>query len=492
MNSLDILVFLAFLISMVGIGYWSSKKMTNSSEMFSAGGKSPWWMSGISAYMTMFSAGTFVVWGGVAYRLGVVAITVCMSMGVAALIAGYCFAGKWKESGATSAAEFVGDKYGAGVLQMYTWLGITTRIIGVSVALYSVAIIVSSLFPVSDDNFFSNGNGFFSVNWLIFIVGSVIIIYTFLGGLWAVLLTDFTQFLVLMLSVLLMVPMIIQFGGGSENIINNLPEGHLAFFNSTYTQIFILGWILIHVFKVGGEWAFVQRHLCVESAKDARKASYLFGALYIITPILWMLPPIIYSTINPDANPEQAYILSAQAVLPAGMIGLVVSSMLAATASMASSELNVFSGALTTEIYGKRINPKASEEKMLQVGRIITIVLGLGVISISISIPYLGGAEKLIVGITSLFVGPMVMPTLWALFVGKVTKLHAYLTVIVTAGAGFLLQFVLSESEWVMANIAVLNQAVGLLVPLLMLLIADNIMKRKGHKAKTELNCGQP
>ncbi len=486
MSILDIIVLIAFLAGMVGIGYWSSKKMTSSSEMFSAGGKSPWWMSGISAYMTMFSAGTFVVWGGVAYRLGVVAITVCISMGIAALIAGYIFAGKWKESGATSAAEFVGEKYGHGVLQMYTWLGIITRIIGVSVALYSVAVIVSSLFPVSLDSIFSDENGFFNINWLILIVGTVIIVYTFLGGLWAVLLTDCTQFVVLMLSVCLIVPMIYNLGGGSENIIARLPDGHLSFFNSSYTQIFILGWILVHVFKVGGEWAFVQRHLCVSSPKDARKASYLFGALYIITPILWMLPPIIYSTINPNANPEQAYILSAQAVLPVGMLGLVVSSMLAATASMASSELNVFSGALTTELYGKRINPNATEGQMLKVGKLVTILLGLGVIGISISIPYLGGAEKLIVSITSLFVGPMVMPTLWALFMGKVTKLHAYLTVIVTAGFGFLLQFVFAKIDWVAANMGVMNQVVGLLVPIAMLLIADRIMKSQNEVVQVE------
>ncbi|PSU33552.1 sodium:solute symporter family transporter [Photobacterium lutimaris] len=479
MNILDAIVLIAFLAGLVGIGFWSSKRMTNSADMFSAGGKSPWWISGISAYMTMFSAGTFVVWGGVAYRLGVVAITVCMSMGIAALIAGYFFAGKWKESGATSAAEFVGQKYGQGVLQMYTWLGIITRIIGVSVALYSVAVIVNSLLPQAPDSVFADDNGFLSVNWLIIIVGTVIILYTFLGGLWAVLLTDFTQFVILMLSVCLILPMIYSLGGGGENILAHLPEGHLSLFSSNYTQIFIFGWILVHVFKVGGEWAFVQRHLCVESPKDARKASYLFGALYIITPVLWMLPPIIYRTINPDANPEQAYILSAQAVLPVGMLGLVVSSMLAATASMASSELNVFSGALTTEFYGKHINPQANDEQLLTVGRLMTIMLGILVIGISIAIPYLGGAEKLIVSITSLFVGPMVMPTLWALFVGKVTKLHAYLTVAVTAGAGILLQFVLAHIDWVAAHMGVMNQAVGLLVPVAMLLLADTIMKKK-------------
>lgn len=479
MNILDVVVLIAFLVGMVGIGYWSSKRMTTSADMFSAGGKSPWWMSGISAYMTMFSAGTFVVWGGVAYRLGVVAITVCMSMGVAALVAGYFFAGKWKASGATSAAEFVSQKYGQGVFQMYTWLGIVTRIIGVSVALYSVSVIVSSLIPMSPDSFFANEQGYFSVNWLILIVGTVIVLYTFMGGLLAVLLTDCTQFLVLMLSVCIMVPLIITQGGGTETIIANLPAGHFDIFASSYTQLFVFGWILVHVFKVGGEWAFVQRHLCVESPADARKASYLFGVLYLVTPVLWMLPPIVYSTINPNVNPEQAYILSAQAVLPMGMLGLVVSSMLAATASMASSELNVFSGALTTEFYGKRLNPNATDEQLVNVGRWVTIMLGAFVVVISMSIPYLGGAEKLIVSITSLFVGPMVMPTLWALFVSRVTKMHAYLTVVVTAVAGFLLQFVFVKVEWVAANMGVMNQAVGIFVPLAMLLLVDRLMKRQ-------------
>ena len=222
MNILDLLVIVAFLAVMVSIGYFSSKKNVDSKEMFAAGGKSPWWISGISAYMTMFSAGTFVVWGGVAYRLGVVAITISVSIGIGALIAGYLFAGKWKESGAESAAEFVGEKYGQGVLQMYTWLGITSRIVGVAVALYSVSVIVSSLIPVSADNFFVDENGFFSANWLILIVGVVIVVYTALGGLRAVLITDLTQFIVLMFSVLMIVPMIYALGGGKENILSTI------------------------------------------------------------------------------------------------------------------------------------------------------------------------------------------------------------------------------------------------------------------------------
>ncbi|GAL02097.1 hypothetical protein JCM19237_4990 [Photobacterium aphoticum] len=125
------------------------------------------------------------------------------------------------------------------------------------------------------------------------------------------------------------------------------------------------------------------------------------------------------------------------------------------------------------------MNPNATDEQLVNVGRWVTIMLGAFVVVISMSIPYLGGAEKLIVSITSLFVGPMVMPTLWALFVSRVTKMHAYLTVVVTAVAGFLLQFVFVKVEWVAANMGVMNQAVGIFVPLAMLLLVDRLMKRQ-------------
>ena len=83
------------------------KRIQSSSDMFSAGNQSPWWIAGLSSFMTMFSAGTFVVWGSIAYEQGLVAIVINLSYGVAALLVGWFVAGRWRRLGVSSAAEFL-------------------------------------------------------------------------------------------------------------------------------------------------------------------------------------------------------------------------------------------------------------------------------------------------------------------------------------------------------------------------------------------------
>ena len=74
MGTLDYLVILAYFIGLIAVSVIMSRKIRSSEDMFLAGRNSSWWLSGISSYMTIFSASTFVVWGGVAYKSGLVAI----------------------------------------------------------------------------------------------------------------------------------------------------------------------------------------------------------------------------------------------------------------------------------------------------------------------------------------------------------------------------------------------------------------------------------
>src|SRR5690606_1412656 len=141
-------------------------------------------------------------------------------------------------------------------------------------------------------------------------------------------------------------------------------------------------------------------------------------------------------TINPDVDPQQAYILSCKSVLSIGMVGLMIAAMFSATASMVSSQLNVFAGALTQYIYRNLIRPKSTERQLLMAGRVFTALLGLVLIGVALLIPYLGGAEKVVVTITSLMVGPLLAPTIWGLF-SKRTSLRAiWVTVAVSFAVG--------------------------------------------------------
>ena len=98
MGILDWSVIVVYCAGLLAVGEIFSRTTKSASGMFVAGRQSPWWLSGISSYMTMFSAGTFVVWGGIAYEYGLVGAIICCFYGIAAFLAGRFFAGKWRHT----------------------------------------------------------------------------------------------------------------------------------------------------------------------------------------------------------------------------------------------------------------------------------------------------------------------------------------------------------------------------------------------------------
>ncbi len=421
MNSVDLSVLLFYVVGVFAIGVLLSGRVKSTSDMFSASGEAPWWASGLSGFMTMFSAGTFVVWGGIAYQYGLVAIMINLCYGVAAMLVGYFVVSKWNQLGIGTPAEFIELRFSRGALHFYTWSMLVFRILGVGVALYSLAILMVALIPLPEGNpLRDDSTGNLSVQWAIIGFGSIVVVYTMLGGLWAVLMTDVLQFIVLNLSVLFMIPLIYARVGGWDGLVDGVPEGFFQPISGDYTWVFLVGWIAIHFFMIGAEWAFVQRHICVASPREAKKATYLFGVLYLVSPFVWLLPPLAYRAINGNVNKEQAYILCCQEVLPVGMIGLMLAAMFSATASMVSSQLNVFAGVLTENIY-RRLFPAASDQSAIHAGRFFSLLLGVLLIGVAIGVPYLGGAEKIIIAITSLIVTPLLAPTIWGLFSKRIS-----------------------------------------------------------------------
>ena len=427
MTQIDYIVLLLYLAGVFAVGVALSGRNDSTSEMFAAGGKSPWWASGLSGFMTMFSAGTFVVWGGIAYKLGVVAIAINACYGVAALLVGYTMAGRWRNLGVKTPAEFVELRFGRGALHFYTWWMMAFRLASVAVALYSLAILLVALMPLGEGNpLRDTATGNLSVSAAILLFGGIVVAYTMIGGLWGVLMTDVLQFIVLNLAVLFVIPLSVAAAGGVSSIVERTPDGFLSPIGGEYGWLFLSGWVLIHYFVIGAEWAFVQRYLCVPTATDARKSALLFGSLYLVSPVVWLLPPLLYRIQSPppagatpdqiSAIAEQAYINACQSVLPAGMVGLMVAAMFSATASMVSSQLNVFAGVLTSDIYRSLAGPRVSERRLVAVGRVFTGLLGVLLVGFALAVPYFGGAEKVVIGLANLLVGPLLAPVAWGFF----------------------------------------------------------------------------
>jgi solute:Na+ symporter, SSS family len=485
MGSFDYYTIIIYILGVFVIALISAKRTSNQKEMFAAGRQAPWWVSGLSGFMTAFSAGTFVVWGGIAYKMGLVAIIINMCYGIAALLAGYFVAGKWNQLGVTTPAEYINLRFGKFGLHFYTWTLMLKKILSVAVSLYALGIVLVVLIPLPEGNFFRNSvTGNLSLSWAILFFGSIVIIYTMIGGLWAVLMTDVVQFILLTLVVSLVAILMVHKVDDFSNLMISLPKNFFSPTSGGYGWLFLLGWVTINFFIFGAEWAFAQRYLAVKSPSDARKSAYLFGAMYLVSPILWLLPPLIYRGINSDANPEQAYILAAKSVLPAGVLGLMFAAMFSSTASLVSAQLNVFAGVLTNDFYRPLINPKASGRVLIRAGRILTAILGLVLILVALLVPNMGGAEKVIISINSLLVLPLLAPTLWGMFSHRIGIKEMCIVTLTSFALGGFLRFGLSIQS---GDIDIL---VGVLFPILMLIIIERMGKNnidKGWKAVEKL-----
>lgn len=479
----DWIILSVYLIGTVFVGVFLGRYVKNASDMFAAGGQSPWWISGLSAFMTMFSANTFVVWGGIAYQYGIVAIVINLCYGIAAIAVGFTVAGKWKAMGIATPAAYVEQRFGRAALHFYTWFMMAFRIVGVGGALYAIARL--TLAVIGGEN--SAGSASLSggqLNLAILIFAVAVVGYTMVGGLWAVLITDTLQFVILNLAILFVIPLALMQVGGVSEAMAQLPDGFLSLTNEKYTFMFLAGWVAIHYFMVGADWAFVQRHICVPSKKDARKSTFLFGGLYLFSPFLWLLPPILWRIQQPipeGASPEAvthmaetAYILSCKAVLPVGMLGLMLAALFSATASMISSQLNVFSGVLTENIYRPLVS-KPSQRQLVRAGRTFTFILGGLVALIAIATPYLGGAAALIISITQVMVTPLLAPTLLSVYVPRLGTSSIWATVGLCFPLGLLSKFTdVFEGTW-FADATV----TGVLLPLLVVLATCFIQRQE-------------
>ncbi len=482
MTTLDYLVLSVYIVGVFAIGAVFSGKNQTSEDMFTAGGQSPWWVSGTSGFMTMFSAGTFVVWGGIAYRLGAVAISISLCYGIAALIVGYRIAARWKATGVTSGAEFIRLRFGKNALRFFTWAGIVYKMIGTSVSLYAISLLLCTLAPLPEGFPFRDPeSGNLALTWSVLLFGGVIVLYTVAGGLWAVLMTDVLQFIVLAVAVTLLVPLALDHEavGGLSGFLQNAPDGFFAPTAGEFTWFFLAGWTAIHVFMIGAEWAFVQRFVCVGSERDARKSAWLFGVLYLISPVIWMLPPMAYRLINPDAPPEEAYILACREVLPAGMLGLMLAAMLSATASLVDSQLNVFSGVLTRDFF-RHWRKGIDERALARAGRAITLLLGAIVIALALLVPHAGGATNITLTVASLMVGPLLAPTLWGLLSPRIGARAVWWTVGITFPVSLAVKVGLGENGflasalprlalWAQTNARMTDLLVGLVLPVAVL-----------------------
>ena len=483
MVGIDYIVIVLYFLGLIAVSVLVSRSIKSSADMFIAGRNSSWWLSGMSTYMTLFSASTFVIWGGVAFRSGFVAVLIGNILGFASFFVGRYLSGKWREMKIKSPGEYLTIRFGKRSLNFYTLLGIIGRGFHTAVALYAIAIVMSTLMTLPEGHFMADASGHLAVSWAIVILGIITLLYTILGGFLAVLMTDVIQFGVLITVVIFMIPLSINAIGGLDNFVANAPEGYFTPVSAEYPWFWLILWFFVNSFTIGGDWPFVQRYISVPTVSDAKKSTYLVGALYLLTPLIWYFPAMAFRQIEPTANPEQAYILMSDHVLMKGMLGVMLAAMVSATLSTVSGTLNVFANVFTYDIYGQK-HPEVGEKGLIRIGRIFTFAFGATIIALALLIPYAGGAEKVVVTILTMIIGPLYIPSVWGVFSKRLTQKHLLTAMIITYACGiFGLAFKFSDAvranfEWINPN--VLESVIGTVVPVILLAIMELWAKHKG------------
>lgn len=405
MSILDYITIFLFATGILVAGMSFSKTGSSMKSFFAAGGDVPWWISGLSLFMGFFSAGTFVVWGSIAYSLGWVAITIQMTMCLAGFLVGIFLAPRWKNTYVLTAAEYITNRLGLKVQKVYTYVFLLIALFTTGSFLYPVAKIVevSTGFPLQS---------------CILVLGGICILYVTVGGLWAVVVTDVLQFVILTAAVLIVIPLSFQKVGGVSHFLDKTPENFFSIFGGEFTPMFIVAFAIYNLFFLGGNWSYIQRYTSVRSKKDARKVGLLFGALYLVSPLLWMLPPMIYRTFNPGLiglENEGAYLMMCKEALPQGLLGLMLGGMIFATASSLNGALNISAGVFTNDIF-KRLRPQTSNSSLMKIARFSTIGFGLLAIVIALLIPLMGGIVNVVITVAALTGVPLYLPIIWTLF----------------------------------------------------------------------------
>ncbi len=426
--TLDYTAIGLYLVLMAAIGGVLGLYVKNVKEYFAGGNAVPWHLGAVSNYMTMMSTFVFVAHAGIAYKDGLVAVVILWSAVPAALMGAAFLASRWRRAGLVTPVEYLEQRYSSAVRQITSWGGVGFRILDNMVRLYALGVFVSGTLGCS-------------MNQAIAVSGGIVIVYTMIGGLWAVVVTDAVQCAILLMITTVMVPLALKAVGGFGALVSALPE-HFTWNHGPKGGFwFLFVYYAMVIIKYNGNWAFIQRFYCTKDEREARKMGIMSAVLFLVCPVIFLLPAIAAAVLVPGlANPEQAYVSVCKRLLPPGTMGLMIAAMLSATMSTLSAEYNVTAGVLTRDIYRRLFRPRAENREQMIVARVMTVMLGAIIICGATQVQRFGGAfevNKILMGLIGV---PLVVPLLCGVLWRRPKPWGAVAAILSGIAAGLLFQ----------------------------------------------------
>lgn len=437
----DYLALFLYLLLMAGIGLFFKWYVKDINAYLKGSNTIPWMAAGISNFMALFSTFVFVAYAGIAYEHGLVAVTVFSSTIPACIIGAMIFAKRWRRAGVSSPVEYLETRFNLSVRQTVSWVGLIITILDNMVRLYAIGLFLTAVTPLS-------------LPATLIISSVIIIFFTLYGGIWAVSIMGTIQFVILIFTSLILLWLSLDVVGGLNELTQKIPD-HFNWFNGPKGHYFWLGvYYVMIIIKYNSNWIFIQRFYIVKDERSAQKVGFLTAGLFLVFPIIFMLPPIVSAVLFPDLpDKEMAYVAIANSLLPPGLMGVMIASMFSATMSSLNSEYNVIASVLSNDVYKRLVNKNATDRQMLMVAKLSTIFVGLIILIGGLFIKDFGGAFEANKLFTGIFAIPVGIPLIFGIVARKASPIGALLTVILGAIAGIILNSFPSVFSWEMATL---------------------------------------
>ena len=403
LSSLDWSIVGAYFALSFAVGIWASKQAgKDTKSFFLAGRNMPWWLLGVSMVATTFSTDTPNLVTDLVRQNGVSGNWSWWAFLLTGMLTVFVYANLWRRSGVLTDIEFYELRYSGkaaaflrGFRALYLGLVFNVLVMGaVSLAAVKFGEIVLGM-----------------PGWLtLTIAGSITLAYSMLGGLKAVIITDFVQFTLAMIGsvwgmlYILGLPEI----GGLSNLIShaNVVDKLALIPDMSDPNI----WVPVLLVPLAVQWwasyypgaepggggYIAQRMFSAKDEQNAVGATFLFNvAHYALRPWPWILIALASLIVFPELSdlreafpnlPEDklghdvAY-PAMLTLLPSGLLGLVAASLIAAFMSTMSTQLNLGASYLVNDFYHRFIKPDASEKELVMAGRLFTVIsliLGAG------------------------------------------------------------------------------------------------------------------
>ena len=400
MSKIDLAIIGLYLLSMVGVGIYFARKNKSSEQFTTASGKIPGWALGLSFYATFLSAITFLGDPGKSFGSNWNPFVFSLSIPLAAIVATKLFVPFYRNGEAISAYSHLESRFGAWARTYAMVCFIMTQLARMGTIFYGLAITINALTGIQMEG-------------IILVLGFVIIVYTVLGGMEAVIWTEVIQAILKTLGALLILGIICNQIGfndilliGQRDAKFSLGSFRLDLKTSSFWVILMYGFF-INLTNFGIDQNYIQRYHTAKNTGDAAKSIWLCVLYYVPVSFLFFLigtalyayydiNPALISELKQQVALEKNVGLSAlqpadyadrvlpffmKTQIPKGLLGLLLAALLSAGMSTMSSGMNSSATVFLHDIYLRYIHPDLDPKKQLRVLLWSTVIMGcLGII----------------------------------------------------------------------------------------------------------------